>query len=283
MIEPDFLDQLNRFESAIDRRVREQFQGEQRSTDVGEGLTFADHRKYVPGDDTRLIDWKLYGRTDQLYVKQYEAERNLTIHVLLDGSPSMDFGTENKFEYGAKIGLGFCYLTAKENNDFRFSLLGSTSNRIDRSASTAGEVLRLIDQLNDTTPEEQVRFDRALTDYAGTIDSKSLVVVISDFLADPDAVAEGIGALGDSDLSMIHLLAPEEVDPPVRGDTIFEGMELERRLRTYFGGRMADRYRTELEGHLDGIESIANETHTRYVRIDTGDDFFESFGEAWIG
>lgn len=283
MIEPYFLHQLDRFESVLERQVTDRFHGDLRSPELGEGLTFADHRKYVPGDDTRLIDWKLYARTDEFFIKQFESERNLTVHVLLDASGSMDFGDVSKFEYGAKIGLGFCYLTAKENNDFRFSVVRSRPERIDTAASTSGEVLRLLDVLNDTTPGGEIDFARALPEYAGTIQSKSLIVVISDFLAEPDVVAEGFDSLTENDISMVHVVAPEEVDPPVRGDTIFEGMELNHRLRTYFGGRTEQKYRRKFESHREQIEAVANQTLTRYVSVNTGDEFFDSFAAAWLG
>jgi uncharacterized protein (DUF58 family) len=93
-IDPDFLDELDRFDAALDRETAAVRQGEQESPRVGEGLTFSDYRRYSPGDDTRLIDWKLFARTEEYYIKQFEEERNLTVHVLLDSSASMDFGGE---------------------------------------------------------------------------------------------------------------------------------------------------------------------------------------------
>ncbi|MFB6080685.1 MAG: DUF58 domain-containing protein, partial [Haloferacaceae archaeon] len=91
-IQPDFLDELDRFDTSMDRPTTEVRRGEQRSPSVGEGLTFSDYRRYAPGDDTRLIDWHLYARTEEYFVKQFEEERNLTVHVLLDASASMDYG-----------------------------------------------------------------------------------------------------------------------------------------------------------------------------------------------
>ena len=289
MIEPTFLDELARFDPSVQRRVDAIKQGEQRSTEVGEGLTFSDHRKYTPGDDTRLVDWRVYARTEELYIKQYEAERNLTVHVLIDASTSMDFGgdrtepaTPHKFEYAAKLGLGFAALAAAEGNEFRFSLLGETFERIDRGRSTQGEILRLIERLNETDPSGETDFRTACADYAATIDSKSLVLVASDFLDDPAEIEAGRAALQRNDLTLAHVLAPDERDPPARGDTIFRDPEAETKLRTYFGANVERRYRDRLQSHIGEIEAVGDRLGARHVAVDTGDEFFDSFGETWV-
>ncbi len=289
MIEPAFLDELARFDASVQRRVDAVQQGQQRSTEVGEGLTFSDHRNYTPGDDTRLIDWRIYARTEELYIKQYEAERNLTVHVLLDSSGSMDFSgdrsqtdTSHKFEYAAKLGLGFAALAAAEHNDFRVSILGETFERIDRGRSTQGEVMRLIETLNELDLGGSTDFRRACEDYAATVDSKSLVLVASDFLEDADEIEAGLGALQRNDVTMAHVVAPEERDPPVQGDTIFRDPEQDSTLRTYFGSRVAKQYDERFQTHRGEIESVADRLGARHVAVDTGADFFDSFSDVWV-
>lgn len=297
MIEPRFLDDLARLDAGVQRRVAEGTRGDQRSTEVGEGLTFSEHRQYTPGDDTRSIDWRVSARTQELYVKQFEAERNLTVHVLVDASASMDFadgqagettpprpdvGNAHKFEFAAKLGLGFAALAADEHNDFRVSLLGETVDRLDRGQSTHGEVLRLIERLNDVDPTGAVDFRRACTDYAATIDSKSIVLVASDFLADPDEIEAGLAALQRNDLTLAHVLSPAERDPPVQGDTIFRDPERDDQVRTYFGRRVERRYRDRLQQHVDAVEAASDRLPARHVPVDTGDPFFDAFADVWV-
>jgi uncharacterized protein (DUF58 family) len=286
MIDPAFLDELARFDASLQRRVESRLQGQQQSTAVGEGLTFSDHRRYSPGDDTRRIDWRVYARTEELYVKQYEAERNLTVHVLVDASASMDYPDRDdpahKFEYAAKLGLGFAVLAAADHNDFRVSLVGDTFERIDRDRSTFGEVRRLLDTFNETTPSGEADLARACEDYASTIDSKSLVFVASDCLDDPGAIEAGIRALSKNDVTLAQVLSPAERDPPVQGDTIFSDPERERERRTYFGNRVRRQYRDRLTGHREAVEAAADRTGTRYVGVDTGTDFFDAFAAAWV-
>ncbi|ELZ91318.1 hypothetical protein C440_13429 [Haloferax mucosum ATCC BAA-1512] len=285
MIDPGFLDELDRFDTSLKRVSNAMLQGDQRSPDVGEGLTFSDHRRYTPGDDPRLIDWKAYARSEELFIKRFEAERNLTVHVLLDATASMAFGEGdlNKFDYGAKLGLGFCHLTAEDNNDFRFSLLGDMPDRIDTDASSRGEVLRLVDQLNETTPSGDGDITAALEEYANSIHSRSLVVVVSDLLFDPDDVAAGLTALARNDVVVAQVLTPEEIGPETTGDAIFEDPESDAVRRTYFGGTAARRYNDRLQSHLADLEERCQALAIDRELVDTGGDFFDTFADLWLG
>ena len=108
MIDADFLNQLAKFSLLIRKRVTSSYVGARKSISAGRGIVFRDYRVYVQGDDFRAIDWKIYARTDDLYVKNYEEERNLVVHIIVDRSGSMDYGKSiTKYEYSAKIGAGF--------------------------------------------------------------------------------------------------------------------------------------------------------------------------------
>jgi uncharacterized protein (DUF58 family) len=284
-IDPGFLDELRRFDASLDRPTTAVRKGEQESPDVGEGLTFSDYRRYSPGDDTRLIDWRLYARTEEYYIKQFEEERNLTVHVLIDASESMDYGDgdENKFEFAAKIGLGFAYLTAEENNDFRVSTFREEHERLDTGRSNRGELLRSIDLLNETEPSGRADFEAALGGYASTISSRSLVVVASDYLADSGGIEEGLAALASNDLVCPQVLAPHELDPAVTGDTIFVEPETGQERRTYFGGSLAGRYRDRLDAHVETVGERCRDLGAEHTVLGTDTDFFDAFSRVWIG
>ena len=282
-IDPEFLTELDRFDATIDRRSSALQRGEQRSTEIGEGLVFSDHRQYVRGDDTRLIDWTVYARSDELYIRQFETERNLTVHVLLDRSESMAFADRSKFDFAGKIGLGYCYLFASEHNDFRLSAFGDRHERLDSGASTTGALLPVIDRLNEVELRGQADVEAALSEYAETIASRSLVVIASDCLLEPEAFEAALGTLSDHTVVVVHTVAPEELSPPVDGETIFEGLETETSLRTYFSPRKQRRYKDRLESHWDAIESATVAQGGEYVRVTTDEPFYEAFERAWIG
>jgi uncharacterized protein (DUF58 family) len=284
-IDPDFFAELERFDASLKRISEDVQQGEQESRSVGEGLTFSDYRRYSPGDDTRLIDWRVYARTEEFYVKQFEEERNLTVHVLVDTSASMDFGEgdAHKFEFGAKIGLGFAYLTVEENNDFRFSTFLDRPTRLDTGRSNHGDLLRVVDLLNEAELTGSADLVGAMEEYASTIHSRSLVVVVSDFLTDPDDVESAVAALGDNDVILVQTLAPEELDPDVTGDTIFEDPESGDSRRSYFGGALASQYHDRLESHVEAISDRATTLRADHVLVNSGSDFFDAFADVWVG
>ena len=286
-IDPGFLDELDRFQATLDRESSALRQGEQESPRIGEGLTFSDYRRYSPGDDTRLIDWKLFARTEEYFIKQYEEERSLTVHVLLDASGSMDFpnGPTNKFEYGAKIGLGFAYLTAEENNDFVFGTFRERTDRLDAGRSNRGEILDLVDQVNGTTPAEEADIEEVLSAYAARIRTRSLVVVVTDGLYDPEAVESGVAALArtDSDILVVHVVAPEERDPDVAGDALFVDPETEATRRSYFSGSLASTYQSRLDAHVDEVSDRVTGLGEEYVTVDTGEEYFDAFAGVWLG
>lgn len=285
MIDPGFLDELRRFDASLDRDADDPRTGQQESRNLGEGLTFADYRRYSPGDDIRLVDWHLYARTEEYYIKQFEEERNLTVHVLIDASESMAYGGEGraKFETAAKLGLGFAYLTAEENNDFRIATFGESHERLDTGRSNRGEILRSVDLLNETEPSGEAEFETALTGYASTVGSRSLVVVASDYLADPDGVTAGLTALAENDIVCPQVLSPAERAPETEGDTIFVEPETGAERRTYFGGALATRYRERLASHVETVGERCRRLGAAHTVVDTDEEFFDAFSSVWIG
>jgi len=285
MIDSEFLAELSQFTDSIERTASSMYQGEQQSPEVGEGQTFSDHRRYTPGDDIRLVDWKVLARTGDVYIKRYEAERELDVHILVDTSASMDFGDKaaghHKFEYAAKVGLGISYMTAETHNEFRFSGFDTEVERFDRGPSDRNELLRLIDHCNRTELSGEADFPQTLRTYASRINSRSVVVVISDFLADPDEIRTGLQSLGEHEVIAVQVVAPEERDLPVSGDAIFEDLESGSSLRAYFGGRLKQRYQERLETHLTSVTASCQQTGAQHDRLDTDTDFFDAFGGLW--
>jgi uncharacterized protein (DUF58 family) len=287
-IDPGFLDELGRFGAVLDRQTAALQQGDTESPRIGEGLTFSDYRRYSPGDDTRLIDWKLFARTEEYFIKQFEEERSLTVHLLVDASGSMDYDggdpDGHKFEYAAKLALGFGYLTAENNDDYRFLTFGETADRLDGGRSNRGELLDIIDQLNATTPSGEAAFDSVLSAYAERIRSRSLVVVFSDCLADPEEIENGVAALTrkDVDVLVVRVLSPAERDPPVAGDALFDDPESNATRRSYFSGTLADDYRTRLDAHVDAVSERVTALRVDHVLVDTGTDYFDAFASVWL-
>ena len=280
MIEVDFVDLLDRFNLALKKNSTEIYEGEQESPRTGQGMIFEDHKKYIPGDDIRKMDWKAYARTDEFYIKRFEKENSLTLHILVDRSSSMDYGENNKFDYAAKLGLATAYMTSKTNDRFRFSVFSETITDIS-SARRNPNMGEMVDTLNSLRKTPESLIERCVTEYANRIENKSVVVIISDFLTDSEQVESALKRLKGSEVVLVNTLDSSEIEPDMHGDKILKDPESDDKIRTYLSKRTRNKYQEEIEEHTQEIEEIARKYGAHYLLVSTGDDFFDSFMEVW--
>ncbi|MBI2550165.1 DUF58 domain-containing protein [Candidatus Woesearchaeota archaeon] len=208
MITTEFLDYLDRFRLIINKKVTSNYTGKRTSLYTGTGATIKDYRIYSPGDDWRLIDWKIYARTDHLYIRRYEEERNLVMHALVDSSASMNYGSPvTKFEYGAMLGVGFAYLALKENEKFQFATF-SEDVKVFQPRRGLGHLASMIDYLNSVRPTSKSRFKDMMVKYKKFLTSRSYIVLVSDFLFDIDEIREGLLTLasGNHEIKVMQVL-----------------------------------------------------------------------------
>ncbi len=280
MIEAEFLKELEQFQVALEKNSSEMKQGEQQSNFSGQGMIFKDHKEYVPGDDIRRIDWKAYARTKEFFIKRYDEERNVTLHIVLDRSSSMDFGDINKYEYGGKIGLGLAYMTMKTNDRFKYSVFSETLTDL-TSARKNGNLVRLIDTLNGMRKTPESRVEYCITEYSERIKNKSVVVIISDFLTDLEQIESSLQALKGSQVILVNIFDKEELDPSFSGDTILEDPESDSTLRAYLSRSTKSSYKSKLKKHTEEIEELCDKYQASYYMMSTGEDFFDSFIDIW--
>lgn len=280
MIEIDFLDELDHFHRALKKNTVNINQGEQKSDHSGQGMIFKDHKEYVPGDDIRKIDWKAYARTKEFYVKRYQEEKNITLHIVVDRSSSMDFGEINKYEYAAKIGLGLAYMTNKTNDRFRYSVFSETLTDLTAARRNAN-LGKLVETMNSLRKTPESKVGKCLTEYGSRIKNKSIVVILSDFLVDIEKIEDALKNLKGSEILLVQTLSSEELNPEMKGDKILQDPESSSSLRTYLTGKVKSKYQKKLENHRDDIKETASENKASFVQINTEDDFFDSFFNVW--
>ena len=119
-MDTEFFKELEKFSLLVKKRVSTAYSGGRKSLRFGHGISPVGYREYRKGDDFKLVDWKVYGRTEKLYIREHEEERSLVVHILLDGSASM--GYEGKFAYASRLAAGFAYLATLENEKYAISL-----------------------------------------------------------------------------------------------------------------------------------------------------------------
>lgn len=282
MIEIDFIDQLDRFNLALKKNSTEIREGEQKSSFSGQGMIFEDHKKYVPGDDIRKMDWKAYARTNEFYIKRFEQEKSVTIHILVDRSSSMDYGEVNKYDYASKLGLATAYMTSNTNDRFRFSVFSETVTDISsgrRNPNLGG----MVDTLNSLRKTPESKVERCVTDYSRRIKNKSAVIIISDFLTDVEEIENSLKRLKDTDTVLVNTLDRTELDPEIHGDKILRDPESDSKIRTYLSNRTKQSYRERLDEHTEEIEEIAEKYGAEYLKVSTEEDIFDSFMRIWQG
>ncbi len=277
MIDLDFFRELDRFSFMMRKRVSTVYTGTRRSIRQGRGIGVVGYREYMYGDDFKSIDWKVYGRTEKLYIRQYEEEKNITAHILLDASKSMDYG--DKFDYAARLAVGFAYMVMKENEKFGISTF---SGDVDIVKPVRGirHLMGFIEHLNSLEPGGVTRVGESVARYIQMIKSRSLVVLISDFLDSLDSVREGIYRLSRNDLVVVQVLDRDEWDFPAMGDVRLHDLEGGGVIRTYISPRFREEYLRRLRGHIEGIREACNSVGADFYSFRTDKPIFEAFAEA---
>ena len=277
MINTQFLDQLTRFNLIINKRVTSNISGPRKSMAAGRGLTFKDYRIYAPGDDIRLIDWKVYARTDNLYLKVHEEERNLTVHIIIDRSASMDFGKPvSKFDYASMIGVGFAYLAIRDNEKFQFSTFAD-SLEIFQPKRGMSHLAAMVQHLNSIKPKGYSKLLDTVRQYKKVIGSKSMLVLVSDFLVNIDEIREAFYVLGNHEIKIIQVLDRVEKELKMEGDMKLIDSETKGLLRTFISPRLRMQYQQQLDEHCAKIEELCNKLNIDYKLAVTDTSIFDTF------
>ncbi len=276
-IDTGFLKQIDRFQIALKRKINTQYQGNRTTKLGGSGLVFKEFREYIPGDEIRKIDWVLFGKTERLYVKNYEEERNLTLHIILDSSSSMDYGNSiSKFEYGSMLGIGFAYMALKNNEKFEFSTF---ANELEFYKTSKGmnKLANLIVMLNKHKVKGKSKFNESIYPYKNMIKSKALVVIISDFLYSIEELKETLLLFKKSEIVLIQTLDKTELDLELEGDVLLEDAENSSVLKTFLSGRMKELYANRLKKHILQLEGLAEAFDAKFLTINTSMPIFDAF------
>jgi len=279
MIDVSFLNQLDRFSLVVRKKVTSNYVGSKKSIATGGGLVFKDYRIYAPGDEIKAVDWKVYARTENLYLKTYEEERNLEVHIIVDHSKSMDFGKKfTKFEYASMIGVGFAYLAIKDNEKFQFSTF---SEKIDvyNSKRGMGQLAVMVNYLNKMKPKGQSHLYDSITQYKRFIKSRSLIVLISDFLIDIEEIKKALYRFGRHDIKLIQVLDKQEKEIAIEGDYKLKDAETNEEMKTYISRNMRNKYRQMLDDHTAGIQEACNKMGISFYQVTTDTPLFDAFYE----
>ncbi len=230
-LDPRTLARLKGLRVRAHRIVEGYVAGLHRSPFRGFSIEFAEHREYVPGDDLRYVDWKVFGRTDKYYVKQYEDETNLVCYLLLDVSESMRYKGPgvplSKFEYAQCLAAALSYLVVMQRDAVGLATFDNQLRQWLRPAGNPAQHQQLMSIMESTRPAAKTVMDQTLHAIAERLTKRSLVYILSDCLDDPDALLRGLKHFRHRrhEVALLHILDPCELEFPFRGTTLFRGLE----------------------------------------------------------
>ena len=183
----------------------------------------------MPGDSLRNLDWKALGKTDRLYVKQYEEETNLSTHILLDSSESMSYGSDgvSKFDYGVMVAASLSYLLLRQQDAVGLALFDDKVRDLVGARSTGSHLKTLLEVVEKPGLKEKTDLGVILHQFADRISRKGLIVIISDMLDDIEHIERGLKHLRycNHEVILFHLLDKDERTFPFQNMTMFEGLE----------------------------------------------------------
>ena len=291
---PETLAQLGPFEIRAKRIAEGVMSGMHRSPYQGLAVEFAEHRQYVPGDAVRHIDWKVFGRSDKLYLKRFQQETNLDIHFLVDASRSMAFGTLGrkegwggtrtgraaawtKFDHATAATAAMSFLALSQRDRVSVSLFGPTALASTRCSNAQGHWRSVVQCLATNPVDGRADLGRAVDELLARATHRSLVVLVSDFLMPHAKVRDALARLRHrgNDVVLVRILDREELRFDLDENAPFEGMEGEGALEVDARG-VREAYLQVLAEDERALERLARGFGDDLVRLDT----HESVGPA---
>jgi len=261
------------------------YSGIHKSPYHGFNVEFAEYREYSPGDDLRYLDWRVLARADRLFIKQFEAETNLSCYILLDASESMDFTTvgETRLDYGAALAAALTLLMLRQGDQAGLVVFDNAVRDYIPPRGNARHFRAICDTLETIRPGNDTDIADVLHEIAERIRRRSMVIVISDFFDDVDALLSGLQHFRHRhhEVVVLHLLDDAEIEFPYDRITLFEGME--RGEEVIVDPRVvAESYRARFRDFLELLRRGCTEKNIDYERMQLSDPFDRAL-TAYLG
>ena len=269
-VDPKVLARIGNLELVARSVVDGLINGLHRTNVFGASVDFAEHRGYVPGDDIRRVDWRLYARTDRYYIKEYEADSNSNFSVLLDVSRSMGFasGSVSKLEYAKMLAGCLTYLVHRQRD--RVGLVAFDNDIVEHVPPSAKHMETVLHMLDRLQPSQPGSLKAPLHKMAEHFGRRGMLVVISDFYEEPDAVLEAISPLRfrGNEVIVFHILDEAEVEFNFDDASSFEDLESGEQI-PIVPEALRDEYRKMIRAHIDAIAERCSASRIDYRMFNT--------------
>lgn len=285
-LKPEVINQIKRLDLRAQFVVKGFLQGLHASPFHGFSVEFSEHRRYTAGDDPKDIDWLVYAKTDKYYVKKFEAETNITGYLAMDLSKSMGYTYRqdlSKFDYSICLAASLCYLMIYQQDPVGLITFDEQIRDCLPPKSKRTQLGNLLSHLSRLKPTGTTNISKSLGQIAAMLRHRSLVMVFSDLLEDPDPVLRSLRQLrhGGHDVILFHVLDEAEVHFPFDGLVEFEDPESEDRLQVD-ATSYRDDYLAEVESLREGYRRECSKVGIDYVALDTSMQFDKALLEYLI-
>lgn len=276
-LNPDVVARLGSMELRARLVVEGFITGLHRSPFHGFSAEFSEHRQYRPGDELKHIDWKIYGRSDRFYVKQYEDETNLRCLIAVDSSASMNYASEGhitKFQYASYLAAALTYLVLQQRDAAGLALYTDEVLQYLPSRSKRSYASELMHALEQAQPKGSTGTAQALHLLAERITRRGLVLIISDLFDEQDSIMQALRHFRHNrhDVLVMHVMDPREVDFAFRNAAVFKDMETGIELPTH-PMHLQQSYRAAVEAFSTEMARGCRAHNVDYVRITTDKPF----------
>jgi len=262
-LHPDAIARIARLELRARAVVEGVLAGLHKSPYKGQSVEFLQHREYVRGDDLRRVDWKVWGRQDRLYVKEFEEETSLRVTLLVDGSASMNYasGPLSKFDYAATLAASLAWLALSHGDAVGCSVFDDRVRASVPPRTKRSHLSSVVEVLETPRAGRPTAFLPVLRTLAETLPRRGMVMLVSDLLGDRDGVFQGMQLLRKRghDLVLLHVMDDDELEFPFEGPTRFEGLELPEAIACNPRGLRA--------GYLAAVQEFLAEVRSRSAAV----------------
>jgi len=278
-LRPEAIARIARLELRAHAVVEGVLAGLHKSPFKGQSVEFLQHREYVRGDDPRRVDWKVWGRQDRLYVKEYEEETNLRLTLLVDASASMDYVADGrprsalgKYDCAATIAASLAWLALSHGDAVGCAIFDDRVRAAVPPRTKRSQLTGVVEVLESPRGGRTTAFLPVLRSLAETLPRRGMVIVVSDLLGDRDGIFRGLRSLRERghDIALLHVMDDDELDFPFQGPTRFEGLELPEHLACNPRALRAG-YLAALEDFLAEVRQRAAGARCDYALVRTGE------------
>jgi len=277
--QPELLSRIARLELRARHVVEGFVSGLHKSPYKGFSVEFANHRPYVPGDDIRHIDWRVYAKADRFFIKEYEEETNMRVRLLLDASASMAYPEHadgqrmTKWQYAATLAASLAYLLVYQRDAVGLTLFDDEIRHELPGSTNPGTLTTLTTALEQHAPQRRTDLGAVFSRLAGELPRRGLLVILSDLLTDVDDLVRGLQRFRfhRHDVIVLHVLDHDELTFPFADRTLFEGMEMLDQEVLTDPQSLRNSYLVALRAFLRRVETACLDTRVDYALISTAE------------